>query len=337
MQSGTRAFLVLTLLCTPLCVAQGARAAEQMADDESHGTLTLLFENDLFFHTDRDYTNGVMAAYTTAPADTPDWAVHAARLLPFFVQQGEVRTSYSLGQDMYTPKDISIANPPPDSRPYAGYLYGALGLMAENGQRLDQLQLQLGMVGPDSYAEETQKFVHRAIGVGAPKGWNTQLKNEPGLVLTYERSWRAYVSGKVLGFSFDIDPHVGGAVGNIYDYVNAGAMARLGYDLPDDYGPLRIEPGLPGSNFYEPRSGFGWYLFAGVDGRAIARNLFLDGNTFQSSRHAAKLPLVGDFQVGAAISLAQMRIAFTHVFRTKEYHAQPGVDQYGAVSVSFRF
>ena len=337
MRSGARCFLVLTVLCATLCAVSGAQAAEQMADEDSHGTLTLLFENDLFFNTDRDYTNGVMAAYTTAPADTPDWALRAARLLPFFLQHGEVRTSYSLGQDMFTPKDILIADPPPDARPYAGFLYGALGLTAENDRRLDQLQLQLGVVGPDSYAEETQKFVHRLVHANAPQGWNTQLGNEPGLALIYERSWRSYVSGKLLGFSFDIDPHIGGAVGNVYDYVNAGAMLRLGYDLPDDYGPLRIEPSLPGSDFYEPTSGFGWYLFAGVDGRAVGHNLFLDGNTFQSSRHTDKLPLVGDLQVGAAISLARMRIAFTHVFRTKEYHAQPGIDQFGAVSVSFRF
>ena len=45
---------------------------------EERGALTLLFENDLFFHTDRDYTNGVLAAYTTAPDGTPDWAVSAA-------------------------------------------------------------------------------------------------------------------------------------------------------------------------------------------------------------------------------------------------------------------
>ncbi len=337
MRSRMWSFLVMTLSCASLCAVASAHADEPRHDEAERSAFTLLFENDLFFHTDRDYTNGVMAAYTTAPEDTPRWAVSAARVLPFFAQTGDVRASISLGQNMYTPTDISVANPPLNARPYAGYLYAAMGLIAQGDGHLDQLQLQLGVIGPDSFAEQTQKFVHRIVHVDAPQGWNTQLGNEPGLVLTYERSWRAYASGHVLGFSIDLNPHVGGAVGNVYDYVNAGAMVRLGYDLPNDYGPLRIDPGLPGSNFYEPRDGFGWYLFAGVDGRAVGRNLFLDGNTFQPSRHTAKLPLVGDLQVGAAISLARVRIAFTHVFRTKEYHAQPGVDQFGAVGVSFRF
>ena len=317
----------------PACASAGDGPA---GDDR--GVLTLLLENDLFFHTDRDYTNGVLAAYTTAPDDTPDWAVRAARRLPLFPEGGIVRTSYSFGQNMYTPTDISLVNPPLTDRPYAGFLYGAIGLLADNGQQLDQLQLQFGMVGPASLAEQAQKFVHKIVHAGAPKGWDTQLKNEPGLVLIYERSWRAYVSGKALGLSFDLDPHLGGAIGNVYDYVNAGVMVRIGFELPNDYGPMRIDPAMPGANFYEPQDdGFSWYLFAGMDGRAIARNLFLDGNSFVNSRSVDKLPLVGDLQFGAAISYARVRIAFTHVFRTKEYRTQPGVDQFGAVSLSFRF
>ena len=325
-----------------LCAAAAAWAMPACAADDGHasderGVFTLVFENDLFFHTDRDYTNGVLAAYTTAPDDTPDWALRAARLLPLFPHGGVVRTSYSLGQSIYTPTDISLANPPLTDRPYAGFLYGAIGLIAENGQQLDQLQLQLGMVGPASLAEQAQTFVHRVRGFDLPQGWNTQLKNEPGLVLTYERSWRAYETGQIFGLSFDLDPHLGGAIGNVYDYVNAGAMVRFGFDLPNDYGPVRIDPAMPGANFYEPKDdGFNWYVFAGVDGRAIARNLFLDGNSFVASRSVAKNPFVGDLQFGAAISYARVRIAFTHVFRSKEYRHQPGVDQFGAVSVSFR-
>lgn len=330
------------LLACAVCLAMPALADEQPAGEQSsgdnRGVLTLLLENDLFFHTDRDYTNGVLIAYTTAPDDTPDWVVRAARHMPFFPEGGTVVTSYSLGQNIYTPTRTDLVNPPPSERPYAGFLYGAVGLIADNGQQLDQLQLQFGMVGPASLAEQAQKFVHEVRGFASPKGWDTQLKNEPGLVLIYERSWRAYVSGEVLGLSFDLNPHLGGAIGNVYDYVNAGAMARFGFELPNDYGPMRIDPALPGANYYEPRDdGFSWYLFAGVDGRAIARNLFLDGNSFVNSRSVDKLPLVGDLQFGAAISYARVRIAFTHVFRTKEYRTQPGVDQFGAVSVSFRF
>lgn len=300
------------------------------------GTLSFVFENDVFFHTDRDYTNGVLAAYTLAPQETPDWALRAAQALPFFASGGTVRANIELGQNMYTPTDISLPHPPLTERPYAGFLYAGLGLVAEQGPRLDQLQLQLGVVGPASLAEQTQKFVHQIVHATHPEGWSTQLKNEPAAVLLYQRSWRAFVSGKALGFSFDVAPHVGGAIGNVYDYLNAGAMARIGFDLPDDYGPLRIDPSLPGSSFYKPKGDFSWYIFGGFDGRVMGRNLFLDGNSFTHSRSVAKTVLVGDLQFGAVISFRRVRVTFTHVFRSKEYRHQPGVDQFGAVSVSFR-
>ncbi len=310
--------------------AQTARAESEPA------TFSVLFENDIFFDTDRDYTNGVQFAYTTGLDRTYDWAVDTARRLPFFAPSGQVRTSYALGQNIYTPADTNLANPPLTERPYAGFLYGAIGLMEQNDTRLDQLQLQIGIIGPASLAEDAQKMVHSIIHDAKPKGWGTQLRDEPGLALIYERSLKLIPPQSVWGLVLDAEPHFGGAVGNVYDYLNAGAMLRLGFNLPDDYGPLRIEPGLPGSNFFDPKGEFSAYVFAGVDGRAIARNIFLDGNSCQTSRSVAKNNLVGDLELGAAVTFARMRLAFTHVFRSREYRTQSKSDQFGAVSLSFR-
>ena len=113
-------------------------------------------------------------------------------------------------------------------------------------------------------------------------------------------------------------------------------MARLGINLPDDFGPMRLEPGLPGSGFFEPNGDLSAYIFAGVDGRVVGRNIFLDGNTWQRSASVEKRTLVGDLQVGAAISLGGTRLSFTHVFRSKEFATQPSADQFGAVSLTFR-
>jgi hypothetical protein len=326
-----------------LCVAAPARAA----DGTEKGTLSILFENDLFYNSDHDYTNGVLIGYTTAPQDTPDWAVRWARWLPFFSQSGEVRTRYALGQDIFTPHNLHLVDPPLTDRPYAGFLYGAFGLADESGSEgdvisnLDQLQVTLGVIGPASLAEDTQKFVHGIINATDPQGWSTQLRDEPGLIIQYERSvkFSLLTSYSGPGIGFDIVPHYGAAIGNVYDYANAGAMARVGFNLPKDYGPLRIDPSLPGSGFYEPRgdSAIAAYIFAGVDGRAIARNLFLDGSTFQDSRSVSKLNLVGDLELGAAVTFRVFQLSFTHVIRSREYATQKADDQFGAVNLSVRF
>ena len=324
------------LFLTALAVL-GLAAPAHSADGSEKGTLSLLFENDLFYNSDHDYTNGVLIGYTTAPQDTPDWAIDLARKLPFFAQEGEVRTRYALGQDIFTPHNLSLPNPPPTDRPYAGFLYGAFGLVDDNETSLDQLQVTLGIVGPASLAEDTQKFVHRIIHGTDPQGWATQLRDEPGLIIQYERSLKLIPPQSVFGLFFDAEPHYGIAIGNIYDYVNVGGMARLGINIPKDYGPLRIDPSLPGSGFYEPTGGVGAYIFAGVDGRAIARNLFLDGNSFQDSRSVSKMNLVGDLELGAAVTFRAFQLTFTHVMRTREYATQKTAAQFGAVNLSVRF
>jgi hypothetical protein len=312
-------------------------SGSQAASDSRRGTLSLLLENDLFYDTDRNYTNGVQAAWLTTPAQTPDWAVAAARAFVLFPSNSAVRISYAAGQNMYTPSDITLADPPQDDRPYAGWLYGSVGAIAETGRQLDQLELTLGVVGPASLAERTQKLVHRTIGANRPNGWDSQLKNEPGVVLTYQRSWRQFIARPISEFRFDLTPHAGGALGNVFTYANAGVTFRFGRRLPLDYGPPRIQPSLPGSGFFIPRDGLGWYLFAGVEGRAVLRNIFLDGNSFRDSRRVDKNPLVGDVQFGFAATWDRFRLSYTHVVRSPEFKGQNVRDDFGAISLSVRF
>ena len=311
---------------------------QPLAAEEPKGTLSLVLENDFFYNCDNNYTNGVRVAWLSSPDKAPDWALRAARLLPLFPKQGAVRIGYAIGQDMYTPKDISLRNPPIDDQPYAGWLYGSVGLTSETGQRLDQLELTVGMVGPASLAEETQKRIHEIVSSDEPQGWDTQLKNEPGFILSYQRSWRSVVSKSFLGVPFDMTPHAGGALGNIFTYANAGIMLRYGKRLPLDYGPPRIQPSPPGSGFFVPQKGFGWYLFAGIDGRAVARNIFLDGNTFRNSRSVDKEPLVDDLQFGIAVTWKNIRLGYTHVLRTREFESQSDAHhEFGAFSLSMQF
>jgi hypothetical protein len=321
----------LSILALAVLVLTSAQAAEEKA-----GALSILWENDIFFDTDRDYTNGAEITYTTPPSQNVDTIVAFARRLPLFADTGDVRTSYAIGQDMFTPEHTTLPVPLTSERPYAGFTYLSLALLEANTERLDQLQLQLGVVGPMALAKETQFWVHSIINDAKPKGWHYQLANEPALNLYYERSLRIIPRQSLLGMVLDIEPHLGGAVGTVYDYANAGAMVRLGINLPDDFGPLRMAPALPGSSFFEPEAGFSVYGFAGVDGRVMGRNIFLDGNTWRSSRFVDKDIFVGDLTVGAAVTLEHMRLAFTHVFRTREYKTQTSSDQFGAVSLSFR-
>ena len=320
-----------------------AGAATALADND-RGTFSFVLENDVFYNLDRDYTNGVQFAWTSGPVKADAcWECDVARVLPFFDGSGQMRVNYALGQSMFTPSDITLVNPPLTDRPYAGWLYGSLGVISKvdpinsSWSHLEQLQLSLGVVGPSSEAEQVQTFVHQLIGSNKPMGWDTQLKDEPTLLLTYERSWRYRVDDLPFGLEMFATPHLGAAVGNVFDYVNAGATLTLGWNLGDDYGPPRIQPSTPGSGYFEQKDGVGLYAFAGVDARAVARNIFLDGNTWADSRSVDKNTFVGDGQVGVALTFRSARLSFTHVFRTKEFTTQNNADQFGAVGLSLQF
>jgi len=328
-------FFILYIVLVILCTAMPAYAAS----DESNldGTLNVVVENDVF-HSDRYYTNGIRASWMSKEGKASEWALKLAQKFPFFPRNAVVRANYAVGQNMYTPTKITELTPPRDDRPYAGWLYGSVGLIAETNEWLDQLELTVGMVGPASLAEQTQTHYHKLIGSDRPEGWDHQLKNEPGLILMYQRNWRSLLEGSFAGMPYDLTPHTGGSVGNVFTYANTGFVVRYGARLPLDYGPPRIQPSLPGAGFFVPQKGFSWYTFAGFDGRAVARNIFLDGNTFNNNSDVEKEIFVGDIQLGIVLTFSRLRAGYTHVFRTREFKTQRSVGQeFGALSVSMQF
>jgi lipid A 3-O-deacylase len=322
---------------TPPVITSTPQAPRPLHEDPG-SFISFELDNDVFANTDRGYTNGFRFAYTSSETGTPDWLANAARAFPLFPDAAPIRSTLSFGQNLYTPKDISLHDPDPNDRPYAAWLYGSAAVLADSGDRLDRLELQLGVVGPYAIGEQVQNTVHSIIGSKKARGWNHQLHNEPGVILSYERTWRSLYAAAPLGIGFDLSPYVGASLGNVLTQASVGATARLGFDLPADYGPPRIRPSVPGSDFFIPTSGFSWYLFASIEGRAVARNIFLDGNTFEDSPHVTKNPLVGDLQIGLAVQVYDLRLAYTHVYRTQEFEEQKDhFSQYGMFTASWRF
>ncbi|SDE39751.1 lipid A deacylase LpxR family protein [Rhodospira trueperi] len=313
-------------------------AAPAFADAGDDGAIvTFQLENDSFANTDRNYTNGVVIGYSPAMRDTP-WADDLAAFLPLMSAYGRERVLFSLGQTMFTPSDITIREPQPDEHPWAGFLFGSMELFSEAEHHLDQMSLTVGMVGPAAQAGITQTIVHDIMHVARPRGWDNQLDNEPVVNLGYKRSWPGAARAEPLGLEMDLTPHVGAAFGNAYIHANAGAMVRLGQSLRVDAGPPLIGPSRPGTAVFDPGADDGWYVFAGIEGRAVARDIFLDGNTFgDGSPRVDKNPLVGEVRAGVQFFFNNVRVGYTHVLGTKTFDTQNGLTNHGAVSIAIGF
>jgi len=318
-------------------IAQDQTAAETYKQPNA---ITFQVENDLFGGgSDRHYTQGMRLSWLPSPDDVPYWARKGATLVPGIDTSDRFTFVFSLGQNMYTPEDITTRTPDPTDRPYAGWLYASIGAVAEDSERdiLHNLALDVGVVGPLSLAGETQSFWHDLIGAREPRGWDHQLKNEPGVVLTYSASWRDALVYSPGFLEVDVTPRAGVALGNVFTHAAVGASLRVGQNLHIDYGPPYIRPNLPGGGLVRSRNEMGWYLFAGVEGRAVARNIFLDGNTFADSASVDKRPFIGDLQFGATLTYHRYRLSFTQILRTEEFYGQRGGDHYGSIALTYLF
>lgn len=308
--------------------------------DPDDGILTLQFENDMFGNSDQHFTHGTRLAWMAPESQVPEWVIDAASYIPIFDETASKRVVFSLGQSIFTPDDIMTKTLLQGERPYAGWTYLAVGLVSVSGDQLDNLELSVGIVGPHSYAEDVQRAWHKTFDLTYPEGWDNQLRDEPALMLTYERKWRRWARFDLLGLDGDLTPHAGASLGNVLTQAAGGLTVRLGNDLAKtyDYGPPRIRPSLPGSDFFVSRGdGIGWYLFAGIEGRGVLRNIFLDGNTFRDSHSVDKKNFVGDIQAGIAFIVGPTRLSYTHTWRSKEFDTQNDSDQFGAISLSIAF
>lgn len=338
---GTAPSLAIAVLAAAL-----AAPAAHAGDD---GRFTVIEENDsIAFDSDKYYTQGLAFSYLG-----PDVAPGGGWSAPFDVLgdlgpfdatgAGEVSRRYEvlLGQSMFTPEDTAREDPDPSDRPYAGWFYGGVGLIQDTDRRrLDHLELLVGVIGPAAFGKKTQNDWHQYIGVEESRGWDEQLHNEPGLMLSYERKWRLLqpLGG---GLAFDAIPELGVTVGNVMDYLQAGGMIRFGRNLEADYGPARIRPALSGTPYFNGDhldGPFGFYIFVGAQGRAVARNLFLDGNTFRDSRSVDSEALVGDLSGGVSVFWSDaVKLDAVVTYRSEEFERQDEATKFAGINVTIGF
>lgn len=304
--------------------------------------LSFSFENDYFYGTDRHYTNGFRLEASPQVGDQPpEWSLTLAEVLPWFSRQGALRHSYAVGQALYTPSDITLKDPPRSDRPYAGWLYGSVSLARQGLERLDEVGVTLGIVGPSAQGEWVQTRVHELRGNDIPQGWHTQLRDELGLIVAGRSSWRqkSVVSpfGATLGGQMDLTPYLGVSLGNVLTTASAGISLRFGRRLPEGFPPVRAQPGQPSFLQTPNADRNSAYVFLAAEARAVGRNLFLDGNTFSDSRSVDKRPLVGELQAGVVWSVGGLRLSYVQVARTREFFGQESRDVYGSLQVAVAF
>lgn len=306
--------------------------------------LSISEENDAFLNSDRYYTQGLRFTYLHSDNHLPDWMRSVSDAIPAFgYTVHALRIGTQVGQDIYTPDEINTNGFRLNERPYAGWLYTGFILQRKgrtDGGRpvLENFQMDIGIIGPASLADETQAWAHNDRSHILGK-WTDQLKNEPGLALKYQRSVLFSPGAEGEARHFDFIPHAGFSLGNVEISLRAGGLVRAGFHLPDDFGPQTIHSLASPSGGRSPgqKNGrHGFYAFLSAEGRAVAYNAFLDGNLWKPSPHVTKEPLVGEFTGGVTAIFPYCELAAFAAYRTHEFTLQETRAAYAGLTLKFK-
>lgn len=279
------------------------------------------------------------------------------------------RLVFSMGQQIYTPTDYRPSTVISNDRPYAGWLFGRWDLSAFGERSSHTLALDLGMVGPAAAGQASQNFFHKLEGYPQFQGWSNQLRNELGVQLTAQ--WRhtlwtggggsmtqqpaapaskATTTGTIAtatataaepmvsgaaGYRTALIGHYGLALGNVETYANAGLQWRYGRGAENfSRGlPVSMRAGNPIIVPLPPKGESGAVWFVAADVRAVAWNIFLDGNTRTTSHSVTRRPVVADISAGVAWRWGWADLIYTHTFRTREFEGQTFNHVFGALSI----
>jgi hypothetical protein len=341
-----RLHLTVLLVCvTPtLLYAQAEPPADPKAttllteDPLGVASISAIWENDgrffeVFADSDRWYTNGLEVDMSF----TRPWPGAAARLLPFKDNYDDPRKAGGIvfGQQIFTPEDIESPALIPDDRPYAGYLYAGLYVQQADDIRMDHLELNVGVVGSWSQAEDAQRFVHSILpNQVEPRGWDHQLANELAINVTYEHRWKT-PRAQLADLELDLIGGVGFRAGNVHTDMNASVTGRIGYNLPNDFGPANIDSFRDATGTWA--EDFGVYAYGRAMGRAVAHDILLDGNTFANSHSIGHKELVGTIEVGVMLHYKWFETGWTTTWQSEQFDGQAEPHVIGAWTIAGRF
>lgn len=235
---------------------------------------------------------------------------------------------------MITPRDIEIADPDEGELPYAGLLFFNSTYISVAREYSDKLSTVIGIVGPASLAEESQKFVHEMIGAAEPLGRDTQLDNEVVFQFSLARVWRTWVSASG-GSDLLLDGEA--SLGTISSSASAGLTLRFGDGLLGSYPSLL----LSSSRISNPLAvNTGWQLYAGIKASYLFNQIFTDGNTFEDSRSIDYDPERIAISLGYSYAWRDWSITFaindSGMIADKSREQLEDLSRFGTITVSWR-
>jgi len=265
----------------------------------------IVSDNDayLFLALDKYYTNGLTMYFRFVPKD------YSAKLFNKII---EIR----IGQKIYNPFQAYVPWQERVDSPFAGYLYMETGISRfYKNESMFKTDLQIGILGPSSGAEEVQSFYHRVFNLYGVEGWEYQIHDALGinLNLSYLKSVRYFFNRQM-----DLSFYSSLKAGTVNTELTAGFLTRASiYSLQPIYNSnctgssIGKDPEFSYEKelflYFRPRLSYVFY------DAAVQGGLFSDSSPVTYDVRPLRLNL----ELGISGSYKNLNAGYSVIFQTK--------------------
>lgn len=306
-----KALLVIAIMISILAFGQ-----------QKNTEIGITTDNDLYTSSrnDKYYTNGLEVFYRFLSKN----------------KKKEVNkgiTEIRIGQYIYTPRFLNSPRKEIMDRPFAGYLFGEIGKnIFYRNESVFKIDLQIGVVGPNSFAKETQKSFHDLVGYKVVRGWEYQIKSTLAVQshFLFSKNIFSKKNNKIVDFHFQSEANLG----TIFTGGSAGFMTRIGF--------LKLIP-MYDSNFYggsirSKAKEFYFYIAPSINYQLY--DATIEGSLFNNNSPVTYglVPFRFNGEAGLKYRRNNLNLAYSFVYRGKEVRNKDNKGYfYGSISVSFLF
>lgn len=296
-------------------------------------SISLQSDNDAYFAPtdyDRYYTAGHNLTYTSKEFINNPLKYVGFSLL---INTNPIsRFSIGLGQELYSPADRLNPNPSLYDYPFAGFLYMSGMVQNRVDDFMEQIFLDIGIIGNAALGQETQDIIHSLTNNPKLPGWRHQIKNEFIFNIYYKAMYRFPIIDNII----EILPYGILALGNAHTHLEIGVKLRIGWGLHGDFGIPKAITGHIGSTSIN--DDFRIYIQGGFGERLIGRNIFLQGNTIGGYQSLVALNYaIYEAEIGVLVAWKGCALSFMFSNRQKEFVQQLRNHNYATLRLEISF
>lgn len=285
-------------------------------------------DNDLYTSSKNDmyYTNGLEFFYRVLSGNENE-------------KVNKKVTEFRIGQYIYNPKTINAEDIAVIDRPFAGYLFVEAGRsFFYQDESVIKIDAQIGFVGPNSFAKETQSYFHGVLGHRKARGWQHQIRNALALQTHFFYSKKLFLNQnqQLIDFCFQSEGNMGTALTGF----SAGFLTRIGFKkLVPIYDSNLHGASVNGSSQAGINESEFYFYFAPSMNYQLY-DATIQGSLFDDNSPVTYglVPFRFNGESGLKYRKNNLNLSYSFIYRGKEVRNEGNMGYfYGSISISFLF